>query len=143
MDWAHIVAYVTGTVDQELMARNEYPATENRILKDQPKGRLMLSDAERATLGEIGHLLGRKVLAESGCRSARTSGCRCESLLPPDDELVLVSGCHPIRAKKTWYYQDRRLTERVMAPPKPTTRTAKHVGRSDDLERLATTQLYD
>jgi hypothetical protein len=66
MDWARILAYVTGTVDQELLARNEYLATENRILKDQLKGRLMLSDAERATLGEIGHRLGRKVLAEVG-----------------------------------------------------------------------------
>jgi putative transposase len=64
MDWARILAYVTGTVDQELLARNEYLATENRILKDQLKGRVMLSDAERATLGEIGHRLGRKVLAE-------------------------------------------------------------------------------
>jgi putative transposase len=64
MDWARILAYVTGTVDQELLARNEYLATENRILKDQLKGRLMLSDAERATLSEIGHRLGRKVLAE-------------------------------------------------------------------------------
>jgi hypothetical protein len=34
MDWARILAYVTGTVDQELAARNEYLATENRILKD-------------------------------------------------------------------------------------------------------------
>jgi hypothetical protein len=47
-----------------LLAQNEYRATENRILKDQLKGRLMLSDAERATLGEIGHRPGRKVLAE-------------------------------------------------------------------------------
>jgi cytochrome P450 len=67
MDWARILAYVTGTVDQELLARNEYLTTKNRILKDQlkgRKGRLMLSDAERATLGEIGHRLGRKILAE-------------------------------------------------------------------------------
>jgi putative transposase len=64
MGWARILAYVTGTVDQELLARNEYLAIENRILKDQLKGRPMLSDAERATLGEIGHRLGRKVLAE-------------------------------------------------------------------------------
>jgi len=64
MGWARILAYVTGTVDQELLARNEYLATENRILKHQLKGRLMLSDAERATFGEIGHRLGRKVLAE-------------------------------------------------------------------------------
>jgi putative transposase len=64
MDWARILAYVTGTVDQELLARNEYLAAENRILKAQLKGRLKLSDAERATLGEIGHRLGRKVLSE-------------------------------------------------------------------------------
>jgi hypothetical protein len=43
MDWARIPAYVTGTVDQELLARNEYLATENRILKNQLKGRLDLS----------------------------------------------------------------------------------------------------
>ena len=64
MDWARILAYVTGTVDQELLARNEYLAAENRILKAQLKGRLKLSDAERATLGEIGRRLGRKVLGE-------------------------------------------------------------------------------
>ena len=64
MDWARILAYVTGLVDQELLARTEYLAAENRILKAQLKGRLKLSDAERATLGEIGHRLGRKVLGE-------------------------------------------------------------------------------
>jgi putative transposase len=64
MDWARVLAYVTGTVDQELLARNEYLAAENRILKAQLKGRLKLSDAERARLGEIGRRLGRKVLAE-------------------------------------------------------------------------------
>jgi hypothetical protein len=64
MNWARILAYVTGTVDQELLARNEYLVTENRILRGQLKGRLQLSDGERATLGEIGHRLGRKVLGE-------------------------------------------------------------------------------
>ena len=64
MNWARVLAYVTGTVDQELLARIEYLAAENRILKAQLKGRLKLSGAERATLAEIGHRLGRKVLAE-------------------------------------------------------------------------------
>ena len=64
MDWARILAFVTGMVDQELLARIEYLAAENRILKAQLKGRLKLSDAERAMLGEIGHRLGRKVLGE-------------------------------------------------------------------------------
>jgi putative transposase len=64
MDWVRLLPFVTGMVDQELLARNEYLAAENRILKARLKGRLKLSDAERATLGEIGHRLGRKILRE-------------------------------------------------------------------------------
>jgi transposase InsO family protein len=64
MEWVRILACVTGTVDQELLARNEYLAAENRIMKAQLKGRLKLSDAERGALGEIGRRLGRKVLAD-------------------------------------------------------------------------------
>jgi putative transposase len=51
-------------VDQELLARNEYLTAENRILKAQLNGRLKLSEAERSTLCEIGHRLGRTALAE-------------------------------------------------------------------------------
>jgi transposase InsO family protein len=64
MEWARILAYITGTVDQELLLRNEYLAAENRILRGQLKRRLKLSDAERAKLGEIGRRLGRKALGE-------------------------------------------------------------------------------
>jgi hypothetical protein len=59
MNWARILALVTGMVDKELLTRNEYLVAENRILKAQLKGRLKLSDAERAALAEIGHGLGR------------------------------------------------------------------------------------
>src|SRR3982074_2446010 len=38
MNWTRILAYVTGTVDQELLLRNEYLAAENRILKAKLKG---------------------------------------------------------------------------------------------------------
>ena len=51
MDWARILAYVTGTVYQELLAWNEFLAAENCILKIQLKGRLKLSDVKRAMLG--------------------------------------------------------------------------------------------
>lgn len=64
MDWPRWLAYITGTVDRELLLRNEYLVAENRILKTQIKGRLQLTDAERATLAEIGHRLGRKSLEE-------------------------------------------------------------------------------
>ncbi len=58
MEWARILAYITGTVDQQLLLRNEYLTTENRILRAQLKGRLLHCDAERASLAEIGHRLG-------------------------------------------------------------------------------------
>ena len=64
MIWAQLLAYVTGTVDQDLLLRNEYLAAENRILKAQIKGRLLLSEEEKATLAEIAHRLGRKALEE-------------------------------------------------------------------------------
>jgi hypothetical protein len=59
-----MLAYITGTVDQELLLRNEYLAAENRILRAQIKGRLLVSDAEKGTLAEIAHRLGRKALEE-------------------------------------------------------------------------------
>ena len=47
MSWKTWLAYITGTVDQELLLRHEYLVTENRILRSQIKGRLRLSDGER------------------------------------------------------------------------------------------------
>ena len=55
MIWAQLLAYATGAVNHELLSRNEYLAAENRILKAQIKGRLLLSKEEKATLAEIAH----------------------------------------------------------------------------------------
>jgi hypothetical protein len=62
MDWKRLLAYITGSVDQELLLRNEYLVTENRMLRDQLKGRIRLSDGERKALAEIGHKLGKNAL---------------------------------------------------------------------------------
>jgi len=64
MLWARMVVYVTGTVDQELLLRNEYLGAENRTLRGQIKGRPLLSEGEKATLAEIAQRLGRKALEE-------------------------------------------------------------------------------
>ena len=64
MDWKHLLAYITGSVDQELLLRNEYLVTENRLLRAQIKGRIRLRDGERKTLAEIGKKLGRQTLEE-------------------------------------------------------------------------------
>ncbi len=37
--------------------------------------------------------------------------------LPPADEIVMVAGTPPIRAKKARYFEDRRFHERVLPPP--------------------------
>jgi len=64
MDWKALLAYITGSVDQELLLRNEYLVTENRILRHQIKGRVRLSNGERKTLADIGKKLGKQALAE-------------------------------------------------------------------------------
>ena len=64
MDWRKAVAYITGTVDEELQLRREYLSAENRILIEQLQGRVRLTDPQRRTLAEIGHRLGRKALAD-------------------------------------------------------------------------------
>jgi hypothetical protein len=64
MDWKHILAYITGTVDQELLVRNEYLVTENPILRSRITGRVRLTDGERTTLAEIGKKLGRQALED-------------------------------------------------------------------------------
>jgi hypothetical protein len=46
MDWKPWLAYLTGSVDQELLVRNEYLVTENRILRQQITGRVGLSDGK-------------------------------------------------------------------------------------------------
>ena len=55
--------------------------------------------------------------------------------LPPADELVLISGVPPIRTKKARYFDDQRLTERVLAPPETTGRRGGAVP-SDDWSQL-------
>jgi transposase len=65
MDWKQLLASITGSVDEELRLRNAYLAAENRILRNQIKTRrLLLTDAERKTLAEMGHKLGRQALQE-------------------------------------------------------------------------------
>ena len=66
-NWARLLAYVTGLVNQELLLQNEYLAAENRILRARLPSRLRLSNPERETLAEIGKRLGRKALARVAC----------------------------------------------------------------------------
>lgn len=72
--------------------------------------------------------------------------------LPPADEIVMVAGIPPIRAKKARYYEDARFRERLLSPPalnrpehirpddwtslpipaRPEALNAQPAGRSDD-----------
>ena len=64
MDWKTMLTYISGSVDEELLLRNEYLVAENRILRNQIQGRLRLTDGERRTLAEIGKRLGKRALQE-------------------------------------------------------------------------------
>jgi type IV secretion system protein VirD4 len=63
----------------------------------------------------LGHLM---VSRQETARPLLTPGEVMQ--LPPTDEIVLVSGCPPIRARKARYYEDRQLRVRVVSPPEPT-----------------------
>src|SRR5262249_40877834 len=73
MIWARVLAYVSGTLNLELLLRNEYLAAENRILRAKIKGRLLLSDAEKTTLAETAHRLGRKALDDLAAAQDRNA----------------------------------------------------------------------
>jgi type IV secretion system protein VirD4 len=60
----------------------------------------------------LGHLM---VSRQETARPLLTAGEVMQ--LPPNDELVLVSGIPPIRAHKARYYEDIRLKARVLPPP--------------------------
>jgi putative transposase len=64
MGWKQLLAYITGSVDQELLRYNEYLAAENRILRRQLRGRVRLTNGDRKTLAEIGKRLGKQALAQ-------------------------------------------------------------------------------
>lgn len=69
----------------------------------------------------LGHLM---VSRQETARPLLTPGEVMQ--LPPDDELILISGCPPIRAQKARYYEDRQLRQRVLPPPASSTSPAGH-----------------
>ena len=64
MDWKTMLSYIAGSVDEELLLRNEYLVAENRVLRNQLQGRLRLTDGERRSLAELGKRLGKQALDE-------------------------------------------------------------------------------
>ena len=64
MPWRRLLAYITGSVDEELRLRNEYLAAENRILRSKLPKRVPLDDTDRATLARIAKKIGLDALRE-------------------------------------------------------------------------------
>jgi len=78
-------------------------ATEMRAMKNYAGSRLS---------PWLGHLM---VSRQETARPLLTPGEVMQ--LPPDDELVLMSGIAPIRAKKARYFEDPEMTARILPPP--------------------------
>jgi len=97
-------------------------ATEQRAMKNYAGHRLS---------PWLGHLM---VSRTETARALLTPGEIMQ--LPPNDEIVMVAGIPPIRGRKARYFRDRRLTERVINPPK--VQPAKPAKRAtDDWSTLA------
>ena len=81
-------------------------ATEMRAMKNYAGHRLS---------PWLGHLM---VSRQETARPLLTPGEVMQ--LPPADEIVMVAGTSPIRAKKVRYFEDGRFQERILPPPSNT-----------------------
>lgn len=95
-------------------------ATEMRAMKNYAGHRLS---------PWLGHLM---VSRQETARPLMTPGEVMQ--LPPDDEIVMVAGVPPIRAKKARYFDDQRLSERVLPPPRA--KGLKPIPKADDWTKL-------
>ncbi|MBN9511067.1 MAG: conjugal transfer protein TraG [Alphaproteobacteria bacterium] len=89
-------------------------ATEIRAMKNYAGSRLS---------PWLGHLM---ISRQETARPLLTPGEIMQ--LPPDDEIVMLSGSAPVRAKKVRYYEDPELAGRILPPPCPA--AAKTAGPS-------------
>ena len=80
----------------------------------------------------LGHLM---VSRQETARPLLTPGEVMQ--LPPADELLLVAGVPPVRAKKARYYEDARFRERLLPPPKPAEASRLPTPPVDDWSTLA------
>ncbi len=78
----------------------------------------------------LGHLM---VSRTETARALLTQGEVMQ--LPDTDEIVMLAGAHPIRAKKARYYADPRLARRVVPPPS-TTKATDSSGKGDWCGRI-------
>jgi type IV secretion system protein VirD4 len=78
-------------------------ATEMRAMKNYAGHRLS---------PWLGHLM---VSRQETARPLLTPGEIMQ--LPATDEIVLISSCHPIRARKVRYFEDPDLRQRILPPP--------------------------
>jgi type IV secretion system protein VirD4 len=79
----------------------------------------------------LGHLM---VSRQETARPLLTPGEIMQ--LPPDDEIVMISGTYPIRAKKARYFEDGRLAERILPPPKSNAIATTADQKQDDWTKL-------
>lgn len=87
-------------------------ATEMRAMKNYAGHRLS---------PWLGHLM---VSRSETARQLLTPGEVMQ--LPPDDEIVMVAGVHPVRAKKARYYTDPRFKRRILTAPELEAAAARH-----------------
>ncbi len=85
MYWKTMLGYTSGSVDEDLLLRNEYLVAENRVLRNQFQGCLRLTDSERRSLAEFGKRLGKQALDEIASTESSRQG---ESAAVPNQRPV-------------------------------------------------------
>ncbi len=159
------LAYIAGygikafLIAQSLNQLDKHYTTTNSIL-DNCHVRVCYASNDDRTAKRISDLLGQATVFKqqesfSGNRSAFRLHHKSVSdqevgrplltpgeinTLPPTDEIILVSGTHPVLAKKIRYYEDSNFIQRVLPPPLLLTDGNYHdtpALRPHDWERIA------
>jgi transposase InsO family protein len=93
-----MLAYITGSVNEDLLRRIEYLLEENRVLRHQIQQRLLLTDHERRNLAQKAVALG-KLMADT------------DTIVKPE---TILKWHHRLVAKK---FDGSRFRERLGRPP--------------------------
>ena len=132
--------------------------TENNSILDNCHIRVAFTPNDLGTAKELSETLGDTTIMVdnftyekgilSGLFGARKSGKSAQSrrlmthdeiaVMPEGDEIIMVTGAHPYKAKKVIYWKDKNFVKRLMAPPEKSDSITNPEGKRAPTDMIAT-----
>lgn len=121
-------------VQSRAQLRSAYGDNDAQNFITNHGAQIVFAPREQSDANEYSEMLGYKTVRKKHRSTSRGSGAPQVSTsvseerravllpqeikeLPADEELIFYEGCRPIRAKKNWFFKDKRLKARAGMPP--------------------------